>query len=265
MRDPLIVLAEETGETLFAVEETRLGAVTRDAAHSPPSAVAIIGLQGLLTPKGLSFFGRQITPGLGNFRSALGQAAGNPDIAAIVIDTDSPGGTVAGTPETAAAVRAAAAIKPVIAMVDTIAASAAYWSISGATEIVATPSAELGSIGVMKMHLDHSKALEMEGVTATLIKAGKFKNDTFGPLTDEARAAIQAQVDSAYDDFVKAVASGRGVSPNEVRNGFGEGRMVLAKDARAMGMIDRIATMQEVLAGLMKPRSRPQRRAAFVF
>jgi ClpP class serine protease len=99
----------------------------------------------------VSFYGRVISPGMDAFRASLAQAAANPDVAAIVLDVNSPGGTYAGTPETANAVRAAAA-KPVIAVVDTLCASAAYFIASQAGEVVVTPSGEVGSIGVLAVH-----------------------------------------------------------------------------------------------------------------
>jgi ClpP class serine protease len=93
----------------------------------------------------------------------------------------------------------------------------------------------------------------MKASTSRSSSAGKYKAEDapFGPLTDEARAAIQGQVDSYYGMFVRDVAKGRGVALDVVRDGFGEGRVVNAKDALASGMVDRVATMADVLGGLM--------------
>jgi len=102
-----------------------------------------------------------------------------------------------------------------------------------------------GSIGVFTAHEDLSKALAKEGIDVTLISAGKFKveNNPFEPLTDEGKAVLQARVDEAYAAFVKDVARGRGVSVADVRNGFGQGRALSAKDAKAAGLIDGIRTL----------------------
>jgi signal peptide peptidase SppA len=131
-------------------------------------------------------------------------------------------------------------------------ASAAYWLASQADEIVSIPSGNVGSIGVFSAHQDLSAALEKEGIKVTLIKAGKFKveGNPFEPLSDEARAQIQTRVDDAYSQFTKDVARGRGVKPSDVRGGYGEGRALPAKEAKAVGLIDRIATMDEVLGKL---------------
>jgi ClpP class serine protease len=103
-----------------------------------------------------------------------------------------------------------------------------------------------------------SKALEAEGVAHTLISAGKFKTEgnPFGPLSEEARAAFQASIDDAYNQFVAAVASGRKVDEATVRDGFGQGRMVLAKQAVRQGMADRVATLDETIQRMLSARSR---------
>ncbi len=180
------------------------------------------------------------------------EAVNNPDVGTIVLQIDSPGGAVGGIPELADEIFAARDQKKIIAVADTMSASAAYWLMSAASEVVVTPSGEVGSIGVYAMHLDESAALEMEGLRPTFISAGKFKTEGHfaEPLGDEARAAIQADVDAFYAMFTKAVAKGRGVPVGEVRNGFGQARMVLAKDAKAMGMVDRVDTFSNVLARL---------------
>lgn len=267
MRDPLRALAEATGETILAVEPERLGAEPRQSNALAPTAVALLSLAGPLTPRGLRLFGRELAPGMDRFRAALTMAATDPNVAAIVVDVDSPGGTVTGTPETAAAVAAAAKVKPVVAVVETMAASAAYWIASQASEVVVAPSAEVGSIGAMAVHFDMSKMLEADGIKATIIRSRPGKGDVtpYEPLTPEALAAIQAAVDDADADFLKAVAAGRRTSVATVRDTFGQGRMVLARDAVRLGMADRVATLPEVLSGLIKPRAMARRRSVLAF
>jgi ClpP class serine protease len=89
----------------------------------------------------------------------------------------------------------------------------------------------------------------------SLIKAGKFKaeDNPFGALSDEAKTAIQARVDDYYGMFVKAIARGRGVALDAVRNGFGEGRVVGAREAVAMKMADRVGTLEDVVGDLLSP------------
>ena len=274
-RDLLTQLAMTSGEHLLAIDTHSLAlwgesGATRaaaDPARSPPSAVAIVPLQGPLTPRGIRFFGYTIAPGMDAFRAALAKAAADPNVAAIVIDCDSPGGTVAGTPETANAVRVAAQAKPVIAMIDTLCASAAYYIASQASEVVITPSGECGSIGVLAVHMDYSRQLEQDGVTATIMRSrpGKADANPYEPLSDEAKAAIQASVDAADADFLKAVAQGRNTTVANVRETFGAGRCVSAKDAVKLGMADRISTMSDVLSGMIKAKAPTKRRSALAF
>jgi signal peptide peptidase SppA len=178
------------------------------------------------------------------------EAQTNPSIKAIVLDIDSPGGTVDGVAEAAAALREGT--KPLVAVANTLAASAAYWLAAQADELVVTPSGEVGSIGVYSMHTDLSAALEAEGVKVTVARAGKYKaeRNPFTALSDEAMSEMQAEVSDFYDLFVKDVAKGRGVAPSKVRNGYGEGRTVRAQAAVDAGMADKVATLEETVERL---------------
>ena len=176
--------------------------------------------------------------------------ANDPEIGTIVIDIDSPGGVVTGTPEAAEAVFAAREAKRVVALINPLCASAAYWIASQAGEIVAVPSADIGSIGVFWLHVECAKMLDMDGIKPTFVFAGenKVKGNSFEPLPDDERAFQQGEVDAIYRDFLKAVARGRGVSVADVEKNFGQGRTFMAPQAKRVGMIDRIATLDVVLA-----------------
>lgn len=258
MRPDLLLrlLAEETGERLFALDlAAAAGWSARESGSvKAPDKVAILPLQGVLSANGVRFFGRQLTPGMNTFRQALAAAVASPEVGAIVLDVDSPGGTVAGTPETAKAVKIAAASKPVIAMVDTMCASAAYWIASQAGQIWAQPSAALGSIGIMATHMEISGALEQAGVKATVIRSknAQFKNEAnpFEPLSDEALAALQAAADEAEAGMVSTIGAGRKLAADDVVRNFGKGRVMTAAKAQAAGMVDKIGTMAEALASL---------------
>lgn len=270
MRHPLSLMMETTGETLWAIDETRISAATDRAPAQGGAGVAVIPLQGVLTPRSLTFFGRMISPGMDSFRAQLAQAVANPDVGAIVLDVNSPGGTYAATPETAAAVRAAAEQKHVTAVVDTLCASAAYFIASQANQVVSTPSGETGSIGVVAVHEEMSKLMEDIGVRATIFRSRDSKADinSLEPLTESAKAAIQASVREADDDFLKAVAKGRGLTAPQVRKLVDDnelGRTVSAQKALSLGLIDRVATMGEVIAGMIKPRPAARRRSAGAF
>jgi len=182
------------------------------------------------------------------FRAALN----DPEVGSIVLDLDSPGGQVGGIEELANEIYQARSQKPVTAVANGLAASAAYWLASAAGELVVTPSGEVGSIGVFAIHEDYSAMLDKAGVKVSLIAAGKYKTEgnPFEPLGEEAQVAVQGVVNDYYDMFTRAVARGRGVSQADVVAGFGEGRVVMAEQAVRLGMADRVATIDEVISGL---------------
>ncbi|OQY26229.1 MAG: signal peptide peptidase SppA [Planctomycetota bacterium] len=185
-------------------------------------------------------------------------------VSAIVIDVDSPGGNVFGVSELADKIYASRGQKPVIAVANSLMASAAYWIASAADEIVITPGGEVGSIGVMAVHKDMSEAAAKDGVKHTIIRAGKYKaeGNPYEPIGDEAKDFIQQQVDSRYDDFVGAVARYRGVTVQHVNQHFGQGRVFDAAMAVDAGMVDRVGTLQQVLIDIRpNPRKLNNRKA----
>jgi ClpP class serine protease len=109
-------------------------------------------------------------------------------------------------------------IKPIVAQINTCAASAAYWIASQAEEVVVTPSGQAGSIGVYTIHEDISEMLAKEGIKETLIYSGEYKvmGNSFEPLSDEAKSIMQQRVDELAASFVRGVARGRNVSLKEV-------------------------------------------------
>lgn len=230
------------------------------ASQASAGGVMVIPVYGTIahrahTVQAVSGAGGTSTELLGH---AIDAAIQNPDVGAIVLDIDSPGGAVAGTQELADKLYEARQSKPIVAVANAMSASAAYWIGSAATEFVVTPSGMVGSVGVLAVHEDRSAGLAAEGRKFTFIAAGKYKveGNSAEPLTDEARGTIQAMVDQAYGVFVRAVARNRGVSADTVRSDYGEGRMLSAQDALARGMVDRIATLDETIARLNNPRRR---------
>lgn len=241
-------LSDWEANELLADARTRAAS----GSTSAPRGVAVVPISGVLSARaGLM----EQTSGMVSHEQVaamLAAAEADQSVRAIVLDINSPGGTVAGTPELAATIRGLS--KPVVAQVSYMAASAAYWLAAQADEIVVTPSGEVGSIGVVRMHEDVSKAADNEGVKVTFITAGKYKaeGNSFEPLSDDARAEAQRSVDQAFAMFVGDVAKGRGVSTATARGeSFGQGRMLGAKDAVAAGMADRIATYDETIARLL--------------
>ncbi len=233
-------------------------------------AVAVLPLRGIIAHRA-EMVNDISGPGgtsVQRFTEQFRAAMRDDEIKAVLIDVDSPGGSTGGVEELAAEIAASRGAKRIVAQANTTAASAAYWIAASADEIVVTPSGEVGSIGIFAAHEDLSAQRESEGVKTTLISAGRFKveGNPFEALGDDARAAIQERVDVAMEAFVSAVARGRGVAPAAVRDGFGQGRVVPAERAVALGMADRVATFDETLAGMMERKPEvPRRRAERFF
>jgi signal peptide peptidase SppA len=220
--------------------------------------VGIIPIRGVLAQRASAEYGFADTS-TERVGRVFDEMMASPAIGAIVLDIDSPGGVVAGTPELADKVFRARGAKPVYALANSEAASAAYWLGSQADRLFVTPSGAVGSIGVWTMHQDVSKYMEAEGVKVTVVSAGKYKTEAhpWGELAEEAMAEMQRAVDGYYGQFVDAVARGRGVKASAVRSGFGEGRMVRGKEAVTAGMADGVATLDEVLGAMLRPAARP--------
>lgn len=260
------VLAFRASGQEFTAEEIQArigGGPSTPIGHAFDSKIAVIPIHGVLANRMGIMDESSGGASAEQIGAALRQVTADPSIGTIVYDIDSPGGTVPGISELAAQMFALRGVKKQIAQVNALAASAAYWLASQADEIVCTPSGNVGSIGVFSVHEDLSAALEKEGIKITLVSAGKFKlaGNPFEPLSTEERDVIQARVDDAYAQFIRDVARGRGVTPAEVRKGYGEGRALSAKDAKAAGMIDRIDTMDGTLERLTGRKSAVEMRA----
>ena len=231
--------------------------------YQETNAVAVIPVTGVLMPRASLLSQMSGATSLQSVGAAIDAAAADSAISAIVLEVDSPGGSVGLVPETAAKVRAASQSKRVVAVANTMAASAAYWIASQADELVVAPSALVGSIGVVAAHEDHSGEMEQMGVATTFVHAGRYKveGNPFEPLDETARAEMQKMVDDFYGLFVADVAKGRKVGAATVRADYGEGRVMTAKRAVAAGMADRIDTLESTLARVLRAPNRPGARA----
>jgi signal peptide peptidase SppA len=256
--------SDDTVEDLSAALSDVLAAGRDRAVAAGGDTIAVVPVMGPISHRESAFtryFGWPTTEGISG---AVAAAVADPAIKAVVLDIASPGGSVHGCRECFDAIHALRGAKPIVAVANAYAASAAYYIASAADAIVVTPSGQVGSIGVWTAHVDYSEAYKSAGIEINLISAGKYKveGNPYEPLSDEARNAIQAEVDQYYADFLKAVSKGRGVSVTAARGRFGEGRMRLADEAVASGMADKVMTFGDVVSALASGRLRlPSRNA----
>jgi signal peptide peptidase SppA len=186
--------------------------------------------------------------------AAFDRAVNDDAVKAIVLDVDSPGGSIEGVDELSRQIFEARGKKPIVAVANCMMASAAYYIASAAEEVIAAPSALIGSIGVIVTHVDHSKADAELGLKYSFIYQGKHKVDgnSHEPLNKQSRASTQELVDAAYEDFISAVARNRGVSADVVKEDFGQAKCFLGGRAVDAGLADRVGTFQEIIGQLVE-------------
>lgn len=218
------------------------------------SGVGIVTITGSLVNRGAWVGASSGLTSYEGIQFQLKRAAAHEDVRAILLDLHSPGGEASGAFETAAAVRAVAAQKPVTAVVNGMAASAAYAIASGATRIVTTGTGVSGSIGVVLLHADFSRQLANDGIKPTLIFAGAHKVDgnPFEPLPDTVREDLQAEVDAFYGAFLSTVAAGRGARLTADMARATEARTFIGQAAVDAGLADAVGTFESALAELSR-------------
>jgi len=178
------------------------------------------------------------------------QALHDPFVRAIVLNIDSPGGSVDGTFELANMIYESRGQKPILAHTDGMMASAAYAIGSAADKIyISGNTTQVGSIGVMVTHYDYSAQDEKRGIKITHITAGKYKavGVDSQPLSKEDREIIQAEIDYLYTGFVQDVARNRGVSAEQVLSDMAEGRIFIGKTAIQAGLVDGVLPLDKLI------------------
>jgi protease-4 len=223
--------------------------------------VAVISLTGVID-KHISQFEMDCYGGcdVADFDTALNAAEADPKVERVVLNINSPGGSVIGIAESAARVARLSETKEVHAFVDAMACSAAYYIASQADIIAAAGSAIVGSIGVYMSLIDATRQAEMEGYKVELITAGKYKamGSPFKPLTTEERAILQASVDDSHTDFKAAVRGGRRRATEagghqSVSDSVMEGQWFDGKAALEARLVDELtgANLDEYVAALL--------------
>jgi signal peptide peptidase SppA len=220
-----------------------------------PGGVAGYAIHGTVWPRrslNMALFGGT---SLSDLRAYLKQVVADRRVRSILLEIDSPGGSVYGVHETWQAIRAADAVKPVTAAIGGLAASAGYWLASACRRISLTPSGDAGGIGVYGIHQDRMKYWARQGVVHTVVSAGTHKAESLDlvPMTDGSKARLQRRVNQIYAQFVADVAAGRHATHEAVRSGFGQGAILAASDALAARLVDAIEPVDVTRNRLASP------------
>lgn len=213
------------------------------------NGAAIIPMHGTILKKSM---GMQSISGLEttlNIEKTISQALYDDKVDRIILDIDSPGGSVDGTMELASFVHEAKSVKPIVAYANGMMASAAYWIGSAADKVYTYHTGNVGSIGVYMMHVDQSKLDEKQGLNVTYIKAGKYKTtgNVHEPLNETDKNSLQEHVDYVYSLFVNDVAKFRGYTSEEVINNMADGKIFIGQQAVDAGLVDEINNLESLL------------------
>jgi len=246
-RVALIALGAGAGVlVLFVFTVWLLLAVTDDGLPGG-ARVAVVEVEGLIGGGERGVDTETIVRTLGEYRD-------DPAVRAVVLRINSPGGVVAPTQEIFTAVRRLRdAKKPVVASLGSVAASGGYYVAVAADRIYASPGTLTGSIGVVMQLPNVEGLLKKVGVEFVVVKAGTYKDvgNFARAMTPEERRILQALLDDIYDQFIAAVADGRGLEPQAVR-AFAEGRIYSGRQAQGLKMVDDLGGLEDAIEAAAK-------------
>lgn len=219
----------------------------RRLATARESGIYVLPIHGALVSRTLHLDWCTTMTSYEGIRADLQAALADPAVAHIVLDVDSPGGSATGMADLCADIHAARAAKPITAIVNFSAFSAAYGLASAASEVIVSSSSGVGSIGVIARHVDMSKRYEAEGLKITNVYAGARKADfaNTAPMSEEAAAWLNELVQESYTEFTDLVARQRAMPVAAVR--ATEAGVYFGQKALDVGLADRIEPPQAAI------------------
>jgi protease IV len=210
--------------------------------------IAVVPVEGTITPADSSVGGTQTTATPDGLSAALQQAADDANVAAVVLEIDSPGGGVTATEEMYQSILdfKKSTGMPVVVSMGSVAASGGYYISTAADEIVAYETTLTGSLGVIIKLTDFSEAAEKYGIQQEVIQSGEFKNmgSSFKELTPKEREIFQSFIDVSYEEFVSVIVEGRDMSEERVRE-IADGRIYSGEQAKELGLVDEFGGLDE--------------------
>lgn len=197
-----------------------------------------VGKLALVNVRGVIIDSRNIVEEIRQYRK-------NPIVKAIVVRVESPGGAVVPSHEIYEEIKRAAAVKPVVVSMGTIAASGAYYLSCAATKIVANPGTITGSIGVLIEIPNIKGLLDKVGIKAEVIKSGRYKNITspFKNLQNDEREILQKLIDDVHLQFMNAISESRKIPIENVKS-IADGRVFTGVRAKELGLVDEIGDLE---------------------
>ena len=247
-RAKLDVILAVLGERLnLAAPAADLAIPVPRVTPAQPSGIAVIPIHGTLVKRVLGMEAASGLTSYGGIAQEIDAALADPQVQGILLDIDSPGGEASGSFELARQIRHAATQKPVWAVANDAAYSAAYALAASAQRLIVTETGGVGSIGVIALHIDQSAKDAQEGYRYTAVTAGAHKNDfsPHHPLSDAAKAELQTEVDRLYGLFVEHVAAMRSLDADAVR--ATEAGLYFGANAITAGLADAVSSFETAL------------------
>jgi signal peptide peptidase SppA len=262
----ILAIAPERMASIIESRKMAMTANVQDAINRTPTKygkingnIAIVPVRGFISNHASIWSMMGLESSSEVIAAQVQQAMDDPSVGAVILDIDSPGGTVYGLSSASEKIFSFRGKKPLTAIANGLMASAAYFLGSAADEVVADNDAEVGSIGSVMVHIDYTDYLQKEGIKATVIRSDekKFKGSPYEPLDDETKSEFQAVVNRYADMFIAKVALYRDVKESEVRAKFGNGGVLSPLEAKNVGMIDKIGSMDGVISRMMGMTKKP--------
>ncbi|MBI2667207.1 signal peptide peptidase SppA [Candidatus Woesearchaeota archaeon] len=201
--------------------------------------IAVIPIKGIITSDGFEEFLTTSGASSTKITQFIKQANQDSSVKGIILEINSPGGTVVASEEIANEVKKSK--KPVVSLIREVGASGAYWIASSSNKIVADPLSITGSIGVVSSYLEFSGLMEMYGVNYERLVAGEYKDagSPFRELTKNERVLLQNKLDIIHEAFIEEVAKNRNLDKNNVKK-IANGFFYLGKEAKELGLVDEL-------------------------
>lgn len=231
---------------------TNLKEVVVGGADTASDKVVIIDVVGVISGMG------RTEAMVGQVRTRLKQALSDPKVKAIVLKIDSPGGEVTASDTLYRELKKAREQKPIVAFINSVGASGAYYLSMGATEVMCTETGMTGSIGVIAQTVNFGGLMNKHGVEAYTFKSGKNKDllNPFKVPTEQEKAeqgaVMQAMIDEMYERFLGIVANERKLDKDALRDGVADGRVMTGLKAKEAKLVDSVGTIEDAIASAAK-------------
>lgn len=232
-----------------------------DDEESNPVSVETVGGLAVLSIDGAtisksSWFSRYLgITSYEDIKERISEMADNPDVKAILLSLDTPGGHANGVSKLSSFIRSVSTkVKPIFTHADGSMASAGLWYGSAGTNVSVDPEGKIGSLGVIAVHMEYTKMLEEIGIKPTVFRTSPYKalGSPYEKLTEEAETEIKRELDMMHKSFVSAVASNRDLTSSYVQDKVATGRMFSAEESLALKLADHSLSLDEVVARLVK-------------